>query len=174
MFSTEAEYTFTVTENLRLTANFVEKDYFTVNLYPNNSNWGYTYSNSSDYILDGEELTIYASPEWGYHFVSWTKADGSVFSTEAEYTFAVTENLDLTANFAPDGGGVGNEKPQKDNLAVSVQDRTIHLSEPRGAVQVFNTAGQCIYNGSSTRIPVPHSGVYIVKIGTKNYKVIVR
>ena len=174
IFSTEEKYTLVLTENLKLTANFEEKETFTVNLYSNNSDWGYAYANN-DYILDGEDLTIYAYPYDGYHFVNWTKADGSEFSTEAEYTFEVTENLDLTANFAPNGGGgVGNESHGNDNFAIYVQDHTIRLSEARGAVQVFNTAGQCIYNGSSSLIPVPNGGVYIVKVGARNYKVIVQ
>ena len=179
VFSTEAEYTFTVTENLELTANFEripEKETFTVNLSANHSNWGSYYTDYYTY-REGDEVTITAYPNWGYRFVNWTKADGSVFSTEAEYTFVITENLDLTANFEeisdiPDD--VANENREEDNFAVYVQGRTIYLSEPRGRVQVFNVAGQCVYNGSSTVISVPHSGVYIVKVGTQNYKVVVR
>ena len=96
-----------------------------------------------------------------------------MFSTEAEYTFVITENLDLTANFEP-GGNVGNENREEGNFAAYVQGRTIYLSEPRGRVQVFNVAGQCVYNGSSTVISVPNSGVYIVKVGERSYKVVVR
>ena len=177
VFSTEAEYTFTVTENLELTANFVEKETFTVNFSVNHSNWGYTYPDYVTYYQEGDEVTIYAYPYSDYRFVNWTKADGTVFSTEAEYTFVITENLDLTANFEeisdiPDD--VANENREEDNFAVYVQERTIYLSEPRGRVQVFNVAGQCVYNGSSTVISVPYSGVYIVKVGTQNYKVVVR
>ena len=178
VFSTEAEYTFTVTENLELTANFVEKETFTVNFSVNHSNWGYTYPDYVTYYQEGDEVTIYAYPYSDYRFVNWTKADGSVFSTEAEYTFVITENLDLTANFEkisdiPDDD-VANENREEDNFAVYVQGRTIYLSEPRGRVQVFNVAGQCVYSGSSTVISVPNSGVYIVKVGTQNYKVVVR
>ncbi|MDE5575312.1 MAG: hypothetical protein K2I87_06320, partial [Bacteroidales bacterium] len=167
----EAEYTFIITEDLELTANFEQNPSFTLAIHVNNSEWGYTYGEGTYY--EGEEITIYASPNNGYHFVNWTKADGSVFSTEAECTFRITENLELTANFAPNGG-VGNENHGNDHFAVYVQDRTICISENRGLVQVFNTAGQCIYNGSSVRIPVSHSGVYIVKVGARRYKVIVR
>ena len=180
VFSTEEEYTFTVTENLELTANFEripETETFTVNLSASDRDCGNVYlsSNSgySDTYDEGSEITINATPYWGYRFVNWTKADGRVFSTEAEYTFVITENLNLTANFEP-GGNVGNENREEDNFAVYVQGRTIYLSEPRGRVQVFNVAGQCVYNGSSTVISVPHSGVYIVKVGTQNYKVVVR
>ena len=180
VFSTEAEYTFIVTEDLELTANFEEipeKETFTINLSSSNRDWGNVYlSSNNGYSAtyeEGTEITINARPYWGYRFVNWTKADGSVFSTEAEYTFVITENLNLTANFEP-GGNVGNENREEDNFAVYVQGRTIYLSEPRGRVQVFNVAGQCVYNGSSTVIPAPHSGVYIVKVDTQNYKVVVR
>ena len=177
VFSTEAEYTFTVTENLELTANFEripETETYTVNLSANNLDWGDYYISPDYYTYKaGDKVTITAYPNWGYRFVNWTKANGRVFSTKSEYTFVITGNLNLTANFEPDSN-VGNENREEDNFAVYVQGRTIYLSEPRGRVQVFNVAGQCVYNGSSTVIPVPHSGVYIVKVGTRSYKVVVR
>ena len=179
VFSTEVEYTFTVTENLELIANFEKIPIFTISFHINNPEWGsINYFGGYFEGLEGDEITIACWPSDGYRFVNWTKADGSVFSTEAEYTFVITENLDLTANFEkisdiPDDD-VANENREEDNFAVYVQERTIYLSEPRGRVQVFNVAGQCVYNGSSTVIPVPNSGVYIVKVGTRSYKVVVR
>ena len=67
-----------------------------------------------------------------------------------------------------------NENPEADNFRVYVQNRTIYLSEDRGVVQVYNMAGQCVYNGHATVIPVPQSGVYIVTVGQQRFKVLVR
>ena len=67
-----------------------------------------------------------------------------------------------------------NENSEADNIRVYAQNRTIYLSEDKGAVQVYNMAGQCVYNGHSTAIPVWHSGVYVVRVGAYGYKVVVR
>lgn len=139
----------------------------------NNPEWGTATITGDGTYEEGSDVTITATPNKGYCFINWTKKDGTVFSTDSVHTFAVTEDMELVANFEKIPDDVANENRKNDNFAVYVQDRMIRLSENRGTVQVFNTAGQCIYNGSSTR-PVPHSGVYIVKIGTKSYKVIVR
>ena len=69
---------------------------------------------------------------------------------------------------------VANESQEADRLRIYAQDRTIYLSENRGLVQVFNTLGQCVYSGIATAIPVPQSGLYIVRVGTHSHKVLVR
>ncbi|MDE6630569.1 MAG: T9SS type A sorting domain-containing protein, partial [Bacteroidales bacterium] len=48
------------------------------------------------------------------------------------------------------------------------------LSEDRGVVQVYNMAGQCVYNGHATAIPVQQSGVYVLRVDGKSRKIIVR
>ena len=67
-----------------------------------------------------------------------------------------------------------NENAEADNFRVYVQDRTIYLSEDRGMVQVYNMAGQCVYNGHATAIPVQRSGVYILVANGKRLKVLVK
>jgi uncharacterized repeat protein (TIGR02543 family) len=47
----------------------------------------------------GETCVVTATPMGDYHFVKWTQ-DGNVVSTEASYSFTVTEDADLVANFA--------------------------------------------------------------------------
>ena len=46
----------------------------------------------------GSEATLVATPDAGYAFKNWTK-EGEVVSTEATYTFTVTTNVELVANF---------------------------------------------------------------------------
>ena len=93
----------------------------------------------------------------------------------------VIEEVELTAIFAKDGSApdnpdtpTANENAETDNFRVYVQERTIYLSENVGTVQVYNVAGQCVYNGHATAIPVRQGGLYIVKVGTRSYKVVVR
>ena len=45
------------------------------------------------------QLTVTATPEDGYKFRNWTDEDGNVLSTNKEFTFYVTENITLKANF---------------------------------------------------------------------------
>ena len=47
---------------------------------------------------EGATATLTATPHAGYRFVNWTKA-GVEVSTDATYTFTVTEDVELVANF---------------------------------------------------------------------------
>ena len=49
-------------------------------------------------FMEGDEVTLTATADEGYEFVNWTKGE-EVVATEAEYTFTVTENVTLVANF---------------------------------------------------------------------------
>lgn len=144
----------------------------------NKGEWGTAGIRGKGIYKEGEEVTLYATPRRGHRFVNWTRNDGTVFSTEAVHTFTVTEELRLTANFEKDPEDVGNEtlaeNAPEDGLHVYVRDRTIHLSEERGMVRVYNVAGACVYGGHATAIPVKGSGLYIVRVGERAYKAMVR
>ena len=45
------------------------------------------------------ELTVTATPDNGYKFINWTDGNGSVLSTNNQYSFYVTEDITLKANF---------------------------------------------------------------------------
>lgn len=45
------------------------------------------------------ELTVTAVPEDGYKFLNWKDGSGNVLSTNKEFTFYVTEDITLKANF---------------------------------------------------------------------------
>ena len=55
-------------------------------------------------------MTVKATANDGYTFVNWT-VDGKAVSDDAEYTFAVTEDIVLKANFEkiPDGNDDGGD-----------------------------------------------------------------
>lgn len=48
---------------------------------------------------EGTEITLTVSENFGYHFVNWTDATGNVVSEKNPYTFNITANTELTANF---------------------------------------------------------------------------
>lgn len=71
----------------------------------------YTYVNPSDdagtiavspeanTYIDGTSITVKATPAVGYKFVNWTDADDRILSTDASYTFLISQTTDLNANF---------------------------------------------------------------------------
>jgi len=99
MVSDEATYSFTVTSDRELEA------YFTINSYDitatANPEEGGLVEGADTYEY-GTECLLTAIAYEGYEFVSWTE-NGFVVSTEAEYTFTVTGDRDLVANFEVQG-----------------------------------------------------------------------
>ncbi len=49
--------------------------------------------------LPGDSATLTATPNPNYRFVSWTNSAGTILSTDPEYTFEVTDDTTITANF---------------------------------------------------------------------------
>ncbi len=97
--STNATYSFTVTENATYTAYFQQAapTQYTITVNANNNAWG-TVSGGGQYNA-GATCTLHATPASGYQFDSWKK-NGSVVSTNPNYSFTVTENATYTAYFS--------------------------------------------------------------------------
>ena len=93
--STTASYTFNVTETATYVAHFKIKSY-TINVSANPENGG-TVEGGGTYNY-GESCTVRARNADGYAFSNWTD-DGDMASEEADYTFTVTSNRTLKANF---------------------------------------------------------------------------
>ena len=69
---------------------------YTINISANPSNGG-TVTGGGTY-QQGQQCTVTATANSGYAFTNWTE-NGSVVSTNASYTFTVTGNRTLVANF---------------------------------------------------------------------------
>ncbi len=93
--STNPTYTFTVTGPRNLVANFVKKQY-SVSVLSNDIANG-TVTGSGTYGCD-TTITMIATPTSCYTFTKWTE-NGSTISTNATYSFTVTANRNLVANF---------------------------------------------------------------------------
>ena len=96
--STAAEYTFTVSEDVALTAKFTKCPVVTINSGGNGSVSFADSSNGSKVVQPGAEVTVVATPDEGYAFSGWYDGDALV-STDAEYTFTVNGNISLSARF---------------------------------------------------------------------------
>jgi hypothetical protein len=96
--SSNANYTFTVTGDTDLVANFTEETpSYTIVVKANPTNAG-TVTGGGTFEA-GQSCTITATASTGYTFTNWTK-DGTIVSTNSTYTFTVNESADYTANFS--------------------------------------------------------------------------
>ena len=134
--STNASYTFTVTGNRNLVAQFQQQTY-TINVSANPSNGG-TVTGGGTY-QQGQSCTVTATPATGYTFLRWTE-NGNEVSTNASYTFTVTGNRNLVAQFQaqsyaisvsanPSNGGTvtgGGTYQQGQNCTVTATPATGH------------------------------------------------
>ena len=150
---------------------------YTVTILSNDASMGGV-TKGGEYA-SGETVPLVAIAYQGYEFVRWD--DGN---TNNPRLLKVEGDVTLTAIFAKNGtepdnpdkpdNPTANEAFEADNFGVFVHNRTIYLSEYRGLVQVYNMAGQCVYNGHATAIPVQLGGVYVVVSNGKRIKVSVK
>jgi len=95
--SNDANYTFTVTGNRSLVANFqAQPQNYTISVSANPSNGGNVTGGGT--YQQGQSCTVSATNNSGFTFTNWTE-NGSVVSNDANYTFTVTGNRTLVANF---------------------------------------------------------------------------
>lgn len=94
--STSLDYTFTVTTNRNLVANFTQLPTYLVTTTSAPAEGGTT-SGGGNYI-SGQIATVSAIPNTGYNFVNWSEY-GNVVATIPVYSFVVTSNHNLVANF---------------------------------------------------------------------------
>ena len=109
--SANATFSFEVHGNRTLVANFTQQapQTYTVTVSANPTNGGLAYIGNNTSIThgtynNGQYCTIHATANTDYIFTKWTE-NGNVISNSSSYTFTVTGNRNLVANFitAPNG-----------------------------------------------------------------------
>ena len=93
--STDASYSFTLTENVSLVAHF-RQEHYNITVAANPEEGGSVTGGGS--FTYGQTCTLTATANTGYTFTNWTK-NGTVVSNNASYSFSVTDNGDYVANF---------------------------------------------------------------------------
>ena len=93
--SSQADYTFTVEDDRNLVAHFSSQNYIITAIADPTEGGTVTGSGGYDY---GDACTLTATANTGYSFVNWTK-NGTQVSTNATYTFTVTESASYVAHF---------------------------------------------------------------------------
>ena len=107
--STNANYTFTVTGNRTLVAQFqAQPQNYNISVSANPTNGGTVTGGGT--FQQGQQCTVSATPASNFTFLRWTE-NGAQVSTDADYTFTVTGNRTLVAQF--------QAQPQNYNISVS-------------------------------------------------------
>ncbi len=92
--SLDSEYTFKAEKSRILQVVF--KKQYSVSISATD---GGSVSTTGGMYGDGEGLTVTATPSEGYLFLNWTNENDAVVSENASYTFVVSANTALKANF---------------------------------------------------------------------------
>ncbi len=165
--SAEAEYSFAVTGNRSLVANFTSQEYtITATAEPEE---GGTVDGFGGYN-NGDECTLTATANEGYEFLNWTKEDGTIVSTNSVYAFTVTETAAYVAHFQaiiytisasayPENGGTvtggGDDFHYGDECSLTA-------TAASGYRFVNWTNDDTVVHGEPTySFPVTESGVYV-------------
>jgi hypothetical protein len=173
--STDAQYSFVIESDRDLVANFVLLDYY-VSVAVSSAEAGEVTGDGN--YNHGDTVALVATANTGYKFVNWTE-DGVVVSEDAQYSFVILKDRELTANFVETEGveelvSLFNiyPNPVSDKLYIETQTQTL-------TVEIYDVYGrqQSMVNGQqSTVIDVSdlNSGVYFVKVVTSEGEVVKR
>ena len=171
--STDAEYSFVIAKDRNLVANFElinEEKTYNVTAVANPEEAG-TIIGAGTYLKD-MTVTLTATANEGYKFVNWTE-NGVIISTDAEYSFVITKDRDLVANFISTAGIVENAaafsiypNPAVDRVVIATES-TIE------SVSIYTLTGVMIYsevdfNNNTINVSDFASGVYFIKVRTDN------
>lgn len=105
--STNNPYAFTVNANVTLTAHFQANDpqvtYYNVIITSADTTMGTATATATGQVAENTSVTATAVALTGYRFVNWTDANGTVVNATNPYTFTVTSDVTLVANFVANG-----------------------------------------------------------------------
>lgn len=135
-------------------SNFVEDEGFTFTATSANDQQG-TVQILTMPTCTSPQAVVYASANSGYHFDHWSDN-----STANPYSLTVTEDLNLVAYFATDGGGTdGIDDIDAANIRIYSEAGRIVVEGTTDEVNVYDMTGRSVRNDN---LP---AGVYMVKVG---------
>ena len=162
--ATTAEYTFTVSADVTLTAAFEAIPvYYTVVGQANDAAMG-TVLGSGEY-QEGATATLTAQAYTGYHFVHWSNGE-----TTPSITFTVTEDVTVIAYFEADEEPQAIDETDLDNVTIYSAETRIIVSGAEGkTVSVYDINGRTVSTQNAVAETVEFrmaaTGVYLVKVG---------
>ena len=102
----------------------------------------------------------------GYKFVRWS--DGA---TENPHILLVTEDVTITAEFAPIGTETFVENLDGSTINIYSNKGVLYIYGLSADYQVFDVNGRLIYTGRDAQLQLPR-GVYMVAVGGEVQKVV--
>ena len=175
--STNRNYTFTVTSNRTLVANFqAQPQNYNITVSANPTNGG-TVTGGGSY-QQGQSCTVNATPATGYNFVRWTE-NGQQVSTNASYTFTVTGNRTLVAQFQLQSFSITASADPNNGGTVTGggtynygQSCTLSATPATGYIFVnWTKNGQQVSTNASYTFNVTSSGAYVAHFQIQSYNI---
>jgi len=163
--SDEQSYSFTVTSNRMLTANFALQS-FQVKVIINPEEAGSVTGEGTYNYGDEVTLTVVRNEDWA--FQNWTE-DGEVVWEELTYTFIITNDRVLEANFLYTEG-IDENSVSANIYPNPTQGEVVVESEGLSHIRIVNAYGQTVYNakveGDQVRIDLSGfaKGIYMMHI----------
>ncbi|MBO5956323.1 MAG: T9SS type A sorting domain-containing protein [Bacteroidales bacterium] len=153
--TTQSQYSFVVLSDRHFTAEFVLKE-FEVRLSTSPEEGG-TIAGGGIY-KHGDEVYVVANPNDGYIFLNWTEND-SVLSEDADYTFIITSDRNLVANFEK----IEEPEEPEDNP-----------DEPTESVEEYVSSYNLYPNPASDFIMIENANQYDVTIHDMSGRIILK
>ena len=120
-------------------------DYYTILVTSSDETKGVVTGGAT--VKHGENVTVTATANEGYHFVNWTSGE-TVVSTDAAYTFSASGDVSLVANFVPNQYTMTFVLDNGQENIVKVQDFNSALTAPADPVKEGFT-----FTGWSSEVP---------------------
>ncbi|HNZ71548.1 MAG TPA: T9SS type A sorting domain-containing protein, partial [Prolixibacteraceae bacterium] len=171
--SSNATYTFTITSDRDLKANF-EPEKYTITLTANPSAGGFTNFSSNQFAF-GQSVTINANENSNYKFVNWTE-NGVEVSTNKSYTFMAEANRSLVANFIPQTG-VEDIEELKMSVYPNPTTGIVHVSGIQEGMElnITDVSGRLVHSvkADNTTVILDLSsfrhGIYFIRVVDKQF-----
>ncbi len=124
----------------------------------------------------GDRFTVKAIKKGNAVFRGWKK-ENTIISTASEYSFDVTQDMELTAVFSPNTqvttgiDNVNGNQPATVKTSLTLSPSGIlsaHSSSPVRRILVYTPSGRRVAQAKAAEVPVKHlpKGTYVVKVTT--------
>ena len=141
---------------------------YSVNLSASPANGG-TVTGNGSYYKDSQ-VTVNATPNTNFSFVNWTK-NGIQVSTNSSYTFSITENTTLVANFESSSVNLASLAVTPGELSpafsVNTTNYTVNVANNINSITLSATTA----NAGAT---VSGTGTHSLNVGNNSFNIVVR